>query len=322
VRQSALLTQDGDGLCRVVYAQALPEGWADQSTAAAPALLAGAGRYRAPEAGDPHGWVRLALRLQAANQPPGLWLLGRRDPDDYYAAAELPVLQALADQLAVALVNTRQTQLLRALYQANVHRTESERQSLARELHDGPLNTFGLLAQKVVGEQITPDFRPTYTAAVAGLRHTIAGLRPVMLNYGLATGLRSLVSELAEQWPNGPEVVLEAEGDGCRYPEEVETHAYRIVQQACQNALRHAQARAIRLAGTLTPERLDLVVEDDGLGFELGPNLTEWLERHHFGLAGMHERAALIGGGLHIESAPGRGTRLRLVWPVAAPERS
>ena len=63
------------------------------------------------------------------------------------------------------------------------------------------------------------------------------------------------------------------------------------------------------------------MVEDDGRGFAVGPDLAEWLEHHHFGLAGMHERAALIGGGLQIESAPGRGTRLRLVWPVAAPNQ-
>ncbi|MCC7360263.1 MAG: hypothetical protein IT317_12340 [Anaerolineales bacterium] len=322
VRQSALLAQDSDGQWRVIYAQALPEGELAHPALIAPGLLAAAGRYRSPGANEPHGWVRLALPLRAVAQPTGVWLLGRRDPDDYFAASELPVLQALADHLAMALVNIHQTQLLRALYQANVNRTEGERLRLARELHDGPLNEFGLLAQKVVGEQITPDFRPTYTAAVARLRHTIAGLRPVTLSYGLAAGLSSLVSELAEQWPGGPEVTLEAEGDGCRYPDEVETHAYRIVQQACQNALRHAQARAIRLTGALTPERLELVVEDDGQGFAVGPDLTEWLEHHHYGLASMHERAALIGGALQVDSTPGRGTRLRLVWPTATAEQN
>ena len=49
----------------------------------------------------------------------------------------------------------------------------------------------------------------------------------------------------------------------------------------------------------------------------MGTDLTQWLARRHFGLAGMHERAALIGAALHVQSAPGQGTRVRLVWPAA-----
>lgn len=316
VRQSALLCQEADGGWRVLYAAEVP---ADHLPAAAAELLEAAGRYRPPTTDTdtgPAAWVRLPLRLQVPGQRPGLWLLGRRDPNDFYAASELPVLQTLADQTAVALLNIRQAEDLHALYQANVERAETERSHLARELHDGPLNEFGRLANKVEGGQIAPDFQATYASAVSGLRHTIAGLRPIMLSYGLPSGLQSLVSDLGDQWPAGPEVQLETPLAPCRYPEPVETHAYRIVQQACVNALRHAGARTIRLHGTFDPDRLDLTVEDDGRGFEIGADFTAWLAQRHFGLAGMRERAALIGGELHIHSAPGAGTRLRLVWPA------
>jgi signal transduction histidine kinase len=214
------------------------------------------------------------------------------------------------------LLNIRQTQRLQALYQADVNRGELERLSLARELHDGPLNEFARLLDTVEDGRVTEKFQPTYDLAVADLRRTITGLRPMMLNYGLATGLRSLVSELGDQWPDGAELVLEAPPAPERYPEQVETHAYRIMQQACVNALRHAGAHTIRLGGRFEPARLELTVEDDGQGFAVGADLAEWLAQHHFGLAGMHERAALIGGALHIHSTPGAGTRLRLVWPA------
>jgi signal transduction histidine kinase len=319
VRQSALLNRDADGAWQVLYAAGVTDPQLPTGATAA-TLLAEAGRYRDPVRAEGPGsaWVRLALAVQAPGQPAGLWLLGRRDPDDLYALTEIPVLQALADQLEVALLNIGQAERLHALYQADVNRTEWERSNLARELHDGPLNEFGLLAQKVEGGRLAPDFHATYAAALAELRRTVAGLRPIMLNYGLPAGLRSLVSDLREQWPNGPTLSLDAPMGPDRYPEPVETHAYRIVQQACLNALRHAGARTITVTGVFEPQHIDVTVEDDGRGFTVGADLTAWLAERHFGLAGMHERAALIGGELHITSTPGAGTRLHLVWPAAS----
>jgi len=85
---------------------------------------------------------------------------------------------------------------------------------------------------------------------------------------------------------------------------------------ACQNALQHAKAKAIRITGSLEPEQAELVVEDDGVGFAVREHLdlVGLLANKHFGLAGMHERAALIGAKMAIESVPGRGTRVRVIW--------
>jgi signal transduction histidine kinase len=105
-----------------------------------------------------------------------------------------------------------------------------------------------------------------------------------------------------------------------RYSPKVEEHLFRIVQQACENALRHANARSIQVHGTLESRGLSLSVEDDGKGFQYvgALDLNDLLRQGHYGLVGMHERAALIDAALEIESTPGRGTRVRVTWEGTA----
>ncbi|MBX3003248.1 MAG: hypothetical protein KF828_04770 [Anaerolineales bacterium] len=99
------------------------------------------------------------------------------------------------------------------------------------------------------------------------------------------------------------------------YEEQVAQHAYRIVQLAAENVFKHAQAQFLTISGQLEPDCIDLLVEDDGRGFDAqGAQLTDLLRTQHYGLASMSERAALIGAELSIESQPGAGTQVRLVW--------
>ena len=99
------------------------------------------------------------------------------------------------------------------------------------------------------------------------------------------------------------------------YDGHVAEHAYRIVQQAVENAIRHGQPQFINISGVLEPERIDVLVEDDGKGFDVqGPSLPDLLRAQHFGLASMNERAALIGAQLTIHSKLGEGTQVRLQW--------
>ena len=316
IRQSALLRFDNPDPT-VLYATGL--GTAQFPTAEnIPALLARAGRYRTPEdeAAQPCPWVRLALPLTLGDQPIGLWLFGRRDPDDVYAQSEIATLQSLAHQTAIALTNILQAERLHALYQADIDRAETERATLARGLHDQLLNQLATLKLSL-GERIAPpEFLRRYEALIAGLRQIISELRPPMLNYGLCPALNALVDELAERPADGPTVVLDLPDSDTRYDLQLEQHLYRIVQQAVENALRHAQARAITIRGRLEPERIDLTVADDGVGFAAGDgvDLAGLLSQRHFGLAGMFERAALVSAQMRIDSVPGQGTQVHILW--------
>jgi signal transduction histidine kinase len=105
-----------------------------------------------------------------------------------------------------------------------------------------------------------------------------------------------------------------------RHDLPVELHVYRIVQQACSNALTHSHARCVTVRGHVEAGSIDLAVEDDGVGFEAEGrlDLSRLTAHKHFGLAGMFERANIVGAKLQVDSAPGSGTRIRVTWNAAS----
>jgi signal transduction histidine kinase len=138
-----------------------------------------------------------------------------------------------------------------------------------------------------------------------------------MLTYGLKYALDALADNLSERNYDVVQIVAQVQSvNGCRYPQTVEHNIYRVVQEACENALKYAQARSIQISGELSPSQIELQVSDDGLGFKDGISLhlDEMIANKHYGLAGMHERAELIGATIRIQSEPKLGTRIQVVW--------
>jgi signal transduction histidine kinase len=316
VRQSALLRFDGP-VHTTLYAAGVDPAQLP-APESIPDLLALAGKYRAPakDGAQPCSWARLVLPLAASQQSIGVWLLGRRDPDDFYSQAEIPTLQSLAHQTAVALINIVQAERLHALYQTDIDRAETERAALARRLHDHLLNELAVLKLSMGDYTPPPEFLNRYEALTADLRQIVSGLRPPMLGYGLHPALSALVSAATERTAPGLSVLLELPETDMRYDPQVERHLYRIVQQSVDNALRHAQAGRVVIKGRLEADRIALSIEDDGIGFATGEQLdvAGFVAHKHFGLAGMLERAALVNATMQIESAPGRGTRVGVTW--------
>ena len=266
-------------------------------------------------------WARVSLPLGMKGQPGGLCLLGRRDPDDDYAPHEIPTLQALMNAAAIALLNIEQADRLRWLYQTDIERQELERSKIALDLHDGVLSQLAILSLYLDAKQVSPECQTAYSSSVAAIRDIIKGLHPGSLNYGLWPALEDLADETANLAARGTEVHLNLqpaiqEENGEQRPPEVDLHLYRIVQQSVQNALIHSEARNITIQGRSSGPRVSLEVCDDGKGLAQGPSLdlARLLAQKHFGLAGMHERAALIGAALEIVSKPGEGVIVRVSW--------
>ncbi|MCU0488552.1 MAG: ATP-binding protein, partial [Anaerolineales bacterium] len=261
-------------------------------------------------------WLRLCLTKQVEPDFQILALLGQRDPDDYYAPTEIPVLQTLLDSTAMALVNLEQKEKLHFLYQNDINRRESEFNRLANDLHDDVLNELAALAQSVDDSHSSESFDQAYQSAVQRVREIISGLHPPLLNYGLAAALNGLVDDLDPQVRDDLSINIAISSSEARYPLEVELHLFRIVQQACHNAINHSQGSKIVISGVLTPDRVELAVEDDGIGMDHQGllNLNWLLANKHFGLAGMHERAQFIDARLEIHTQPGQGTRVNIDW--------
>ena len=152
-------------------------------------------------------------------------------------------------------------------------------------------------------------------------RRTVNQLRSQALEAGdIAQAVREVASELT---PGGePVVAVEVRGTPRRLSVAAEHHLFRIAQEALTNAVTHAQARRVSVTLAFTGDVVELAVSDDGRG--LPPEKPE--RGFHFGLSGMRERARALGTRLEVESAPGRGTTIRVRWsekadpPAGAPE--
>ncbi len=205
---------------------------------------------------------------------------------------------------------------------------EAERARLARELHDGPVQDLIALAQQVemarrllVRGEIEPartQLEQLYNAThqvAEELRRLIAALRPPYIeDLGFLPALEMLVRQATET--TEASVHLVTEGEIRRCTPDVELAAYRIAQEALNNALRHARARAITLQVRQDAGHLILTVADDGVGFVLPPRPDLLTAQGRFGLVGMQERATRLGGRLMVETAPGQGTRVTAVLPL------
>jgi signal transduction histidine kinase len=273
----------------------------------------------------------LAVPVQAKDRHLGLLLVARRTAWPF-AAADVSLLTALADQLATAMENVRLFQEVRAKEAARgdllsklITAQEDERRRIARELHDEVSQSLTSLMMNLTaleGVRASPALREKlhrmYAAAEETLNEVgklIHDLRPTTLDdLGLVSAVRVHARNLLET--AGVKLTFEASGFGHRrLPPAVEATAFRVAQEAITNVARHAQASAAAVSLRLQDGTLVVLVEDNGTGFQP----TEALDRrdgHGAGLLGMQERAALIGGTLRVDSGPGRGTRVRLTVPL------
>ena len=146
-------------------------------------------------------------------------------------------------------------------------------------------------------------------ATLQDVRRLAVELRPKALDdFGLVPALERLTEGFSEQ--TGIAVDLEASRRRAT-PAEVETALYRIVQEALTNVAKHAEANAVSIVLTRHGRRVTAVIEDDGRGFD-----PRRAGQDRFGLQGMRERVALLGGNLRIESQPGAATTLVVQLPV------
>ena len=202
---------------------------------------------------------------------------------------------------------------------------EDERQRLARELHDDTIQALIALKQRA---QLTRRALPKDTPlqalteletlteqTIENLRRTIRALRPIYLeDLGLVAALEMLANEVGQNSPL--KVAFQKSGPEQRLAAEVELALYRMVQESLNNILHHAQATQASIQIEFAAQALHLRVKDNGVGFEVPKSPAEFVPKGHFGLVGLYERAQLIGAGLEITSAPGKGTQLSIYLPI------
>ncbi|HEY0139723.1 MAG TPA: CheR family methyltransferase [Thermoanaerobaculia bacterium] len=197
---------------------------------------------------------------------------------------------------------------------------EQERQRIARELHDELGQHLTALKVGLEALQPTNDNVQRLTQIVGQLDRSVDRLTlelrpPALDDVGLYGAIASLIDQFS--MASGIRVDVHTTGtDGDRLSEEIETALYRVLQEALTNVWKHAAAKSISVIIERHPEQVQLIVEDDGSGFEEGAGTDEDV-RGRFGLLGMRERISLIGGTFSIESVPGEGTTIYVRVPLA-----
>ncbi len=210
--------------------------------------------------------------------------------------------------------------LLRSLAEAQ----ENEQRRIARDLHDQVGQTVTGLSLGLKGlEQALAGSAPAEALRdqvnwLQGLTNEIGrdihraaiDLRPTAIDdFGLERALATYLHEWSRL--SGIKADLQSLGEGRRLPPSIETAAYRIIQEALTNVVRHAAATSVSIVLEFRDRALRAVIEDNGQGFD-----PEAIGDGRLGLIGMRERLALLDGSLTVESAPGAGTTLFLQIPI------
>jgi signal transduction histidine kinase len=214
-------------------------------------------------------------------------------------------------------------QVLRQLMTAQ----EEERRRISRDLHDqmGQQITGLLLALKALEDADTskPRMRDHLSRAQA-LANTISvelhqlalQLRPTSLD---DLGLEQALASYVEEWARQARVKLDTHMHGLdrqRLSMPIATTAFRVVQEALTNVLKHARAHSVSLIVERQAHDLVITVEDDGRGFDVEAMLAGISAEDRLGLLGMRERVALVGGTLTFDSTPSHGATVLVRIPI------
>jgi signal transduction histidine kinase len=298
----------------------------------------------APVAPRRPGW-RLALLGGAAILAPAVqmleWARGRPIEVPVVAAGSIVMFLLIVARTRgltreVTIQDERRRLLGRVLQAA-----EDERTRIAHDLHDGPVQQLAVLnydvyrARKritdlqgrVTSEGLMRELQGT-DEVLEGvekglgeetrvLRQLMSALRPPVLdNRGFAEALTEHAQRFEQEHGVAVDIGLGLE---TRLPPELETVLYRIMQESLTNVAKHAQARRVSVTvDPLDASTVRLRVRDDGIGFDAS-NVAQLLREGHYGLAGMRERASLVGGSVEVGSLPGHGTTIEVRLPIELP---
>jgi signal transduction histidine kinase len=283
--------------------------------------------------------VEAALTLPLVYQAEtiGQLTLGPRQRGETFTPADRRLLEDLARQIGVAAHAVQLTADLQRSRERLVTAREEERRRLRRDLHDGLGPTLAALALKATtvselipidpagATRLSNDLYADIRATVGEIRRLVYALRPAALDdLGLVAALRECAAQASRTSQadagadrgEGLRVSVEAPDRLPPLPAAVEVAAYRIVQEALTNVVRHAQARTcvVRLAVVEGAQRLDLMISDDGVGIPAERPIG-------VGLLSMRERAAELGGACVVERLPGAGVRVHAWLPLSKEDR-
>ncbi|PKN92091.1 MAG: hypothetical protein CVU44_15760 [Chloroflexi bacterium HGW-Chloroflexi-6] len=261
----------------------------------------------------------------------GVLLFGHPEPK-YFTKDRCEVLDIIGRQATIAIQNARLYQDLADEKERMAEAQEEARKKLARDLHDGPTQSVAAIAMRVnlarrmlerdqgsaVDELVKIEDLARRTTKE--IRHMLFTLRPLVLeSQGLTAALGQMAEKMKETF--GQEVVINIDE---KLEDDIEMGKKGIIfylaEEAVNNARKHAESPRIyvRLSAVKNePEIAWLQVADEGLGFDVDAVTKSYDKRGSLGMVNLRERTELVNGLLHIDSAPGKGTRVNVYIPLS-----
>ena len=269
----------------------------------------------------------LCVPLQYQGRTLGVLTVVNKATPGGFETRDIKWLKALAALAAAAIENARLYQRVREERDRVVIAQEEVRRKLARDLHDGPTQLVSTIVMQVdfikklmvhdpgrVGAELD-HLGQTGQQVIHDMRTMLFDLRPLILEtQGLGAALQLFTER--HQVGGKTQIHLHLEDAATRYPARVESTVFGIVQEAVNNALKHARAQNLWVRLAQRGLTLAVEVEDDGVGFDMERVVQSYASRESFGLLNMRERADIVGGELTMVSAVGQGTTVMLRVPA------
>jgi signal transduction histidine kinase len=244
-----------------------------------------------------------------------------------YTKEHVELVTAFCNQAVIALQNARLYQIVQADKERIINTQEDIRRQLAHELHDGPTQAVSAIAMRLNFTKMLVTRDPERTIAelekleelarktAREIRTMLFTLRPLVLEtQGLAVALEQYADKLNE----AEELSVHIDSDLLeRLAPTTEGIAFSIIEEAVNNAKKHARANNIDVRLRLQQDLFVAEVKDDGRGFDLSSVDRDYDQRGSLGLVNMRERAALVSGSLTINSELGQGTVVTLLIPLS-----
>lgn len=272
----------------------------------------------------------LCLPLIRGMNAYGVMVFAHTNPD-FFTPERIETLQMLSNQAVIALQNARLYHDLAREKERIVQMQDEAQKKLARDLHDGPTQSVSAIAMRVSLARRMLERSPGEAAeelvkieelarrTTQEIRHMLFTLRPLVLeSEGLEPALHTMAEKMGEIYQQRVLVNVE-EGVVARLDANRQTVIFFLAEEAANNARKHAQASEIHIQLQCVPKLTDIAlleVSDNGVGFDVSTIMDTYDRRGSMGMINLRERADLINGLLKIDSAPGKGTRIRVFIPL------